>query len=166
MAFFCRSEALGSTAKFPKWAEAFKYPPEEKQTRLLNIEINVGRTGVLTPTGIFEPVSLAGTTVSRATLHNQDFIAEKDIRVGDTVILRKAGEIIPEVVSVVSHAEGSEKYVIPRICPSCGAEATREEGGGRHAVHQSRMPRPAPAAPDPFLQPGCHGHRRAWPGGH
>ncbi len=125
---FAQREALGSTAKFPKWAEAFKYPPEEKQTRLLNIEINVGRTGVLTPTGIFEPVSLAGTTVSRATLHNQDFIAEKDIRVGDTVILRKAGEIIPEVVSVVSHTEGSEKYVIPRTCPSCGAEATREEG--------------------------------------
>lgn len=125
---FAQREALGSTAKFPKWAEAFKYPPEEKQTKLLNIEINVGRTGVLTPTGIFEPVSLAGTTVSRATLHNQDFIAEKDIRIGDTVILRKAGEIIPEVVSVVSHAEGSEKYVIPHVCPSCGTEVTREEG--------------------------------------
>jgi DNA ligase, NAD-dependent len=125
---FAQRETLGSTAKFPKWAEAFKYPPEEKQTKLLDIEINVGRTGVLTPTGVFEPVSLAGTTVSRATLHNQDFIAEKDIRVGDTVVLRKAGEIIPEVVSVVSHPEGSEKYVIPRICPSCGAEVTREEG--------------------------------------
>lgn len=125
---FAQREALGSTAKFPKWAEAFKYPPEEKQTKLLNIEINVGRTGVLTPTGVFEPVSLAGTTVSRATLHNQDFISEKDIRIGDTVILRKAGEIIPEVVSVVCHAEDSEKYVIPHICPSCGAEVTREEG--------------------------------------
>ena len=96
---FSQRVSLGSTAKFPKWAEAFKYPPEEKETKLLEIEINVGRTGVLTPTGLFEPVTLAGTTVSRATLHNQDFITEKDIRVGDTVILRKAGEIIPESVS-------------------------------------------------------------------
>ena len=125
---FAQRELLGSTAKFPKWAEAFKYPPEEKQTKLLGIEINVGRTGVLTPTAVFEPVSLAGSTVARATLHNQDFIAEKDIRVGDTVLLRKAGEVIPEVVSVVSHAEASEPYRMPRVCPSCGAEVTREEG--------------------------------------
>lgn len=124
---FVQREQLGSTAKFPRWAEAFKYPPEEKQTKLLKIEINVGRTGVLTPTGIFEPVMLAGTTVSRATLHNQDFITEKDIRVGDTVILRKAGEIIPEVVSVVSHEAGSEPFRIPEICPSCGEQAIREE---------------------------------------
>ncbi|HBN81981.1 MAG TPA: DNA ligase (NAD(+)) LigA, partial [Ruminococcaceae bacterium] len=89
---FEQRHILGSTAKFPKWAQAFKYPPEEKKTRLLDIEVNVGRTGVLTPTGTFEPVTLAGTTVSRATLHNQDYISEKDIRVGDTVILRKAGE--------------------------------------------------------------------------
>ncbi len=125
---FSQRNVLGSTAKFPKWAEAFKYPPEEKQTKLLNIEINVGRTGVLTPTGVFEPVSLAGTTVSRATLHNQDFIAEKDIRIGDTVVLRKAGEIIPEVVSVVSHLDGAPKYEMPAICPSCGAEVIREAG--------------------------------------
>lgn len=125
---FAQRELLGSTAKFPKWAEAFKYPPEEKQTKLLGIEINVGRTGVLTPTAVFEPVSLAGSTVARATLHNQDFIAEKDIRIGDTVLLRKAGEVIPEVVSVVSHAEASEPYRMPRVCPSCGAEVTREEG--------------------------------------
>ncbi len=125
---FAQREVLGSTAKFPKWAEAFKYPPEEKQTKLLDIEINVGRTGVLTPTALFEPVNLAGTTVSRATLHNQDFITEKGIRIGDTVILRKAGEIIPEVVSVVSHWEGSTKYEMPEVCPSCGAKVTREEG--------------------------------------
>lgn len=125
---FAQRRALGSTAKFPKWAEAFKYPPEEKRTKLLGVEINVGRTGVLTPTAVLEPVSLAGTTVSRATLHNQDFIAEKDIRIGDTVVLRKAGEIIPEVVSVESHAEGSEPFRMPRVCPSCGAEVTREEG--------------------------------------
>lgn len=126
---FAQRALLGSTAKFPRWAEAFKYPPEEKQTRLLNIEVNVGRTGALTPIGVFEPVELAGTTVSRATLHNQDFIAEKDVRVGDTVILRKAGEIIPEVVGVVRHAEGSRPFAMPRTCPSCGAPVMREEGG-------------------------------------
>lgn len=124
---FAQRQQLGSTAKFPKWAEAFKYPPEEKPTKLLNIEINVGRTGVLTPTGLFEPVTLAGTTVSRATLHNQDFIAEKDIRVGDTVILRKAGDIIPEVVSVVSHEPDSEPYQFPQVCPACGSPAVRDE---------------------------------------
>lgn len=125
---FEQRSRLGSTAKFPRWAEAFKYPPEEKQTRLLDVEINVGRTGVLTPTGIFEPVTLAGTTVSRATLHNQDFISDKDIRKGDTVVLRKAGEIIPEVVAVVSHQEGSEPFRMPEVCPSCGAPVVREEG--------------------------------------
>ena len=125
---FEQRRILGSTAKFPKWAQAFKYPPEEKKTRLLDIEVNVGRTGVLTPTGIFEPVTLAGTTVSRATLHNQDYISEKDIRVGDTVILRKAGEIIPEVVSVVSHEPGSVPYHIPQVCPSCGGPTVRDEG--------------------------------------
>ena len=107
---FSQRDELGSTAKFPRWAEAFKYPPEEKETTLLNIEVNVGRTGVLTPTGLFEPVTLAGTTVSRATLHNQDFIAEKDIRIGSRVVLRKAGEIIPEVVAVLSSPEGSQPY--------------------------------------------------------
>ena len=125
---FAQRELLGSTAKFPRWAEAFKYPPEEKETTLLDIEINVGRTGVLTPTGIFEPVELAGTTVSRATLHNEDFIKEKDIRVGSVVILRKAGEIIPEVVSVLRHGTDSVPFVMPDRCPSCGAPVKREEG--------------------------------------
>lgn len=125
---FAQREALGSTSKFPKWAEAYKYPPEEKETELLDIEINVGRTGVLTPTAIFSPITLAGTTVSRATLHNQEFISEKDIRIGDTVILRKAGEIIPEVVSVKKHKENSEPYQIPRICPSCGSPVEFENG--------------------------------------
>ena len=119
---------MGSTSKFPKWAEAYKYPPEEKETELLDIEINVGRTGVLTPTAIFSPITLAGTTVSRATLHNQDFINEKDIRIGDTVILRKAGEIIPEVVSVSKHKEDALPYAMPDKCPSCGSPVTREEG--------------------------------------
>ena len=125
---FAQRESLGSTSKFPKWALAYKYPPEEKETTLLDIEINVGRTGVLTPTGIFEPTLLAGTTVSRATLHNQDFIDEKGICIGDRVIIRKAGDIIPEVLCVVSHGENAVPYHIPDICPSCGGKVTREEG--------------------------------------
>lgn len=125
---FARRERLGSTSKFPKWAVAFKYPPEEKTTKLVDIEIGVGRTGVLTPTAVFEPVLLAGSTVSRATLHNQDFITEKDIRIGDEVAVRKAGDIIPEVVRVVSHAENSVPYILPSICPSCSAPVIREEG--------------------------------------
>lgn len=125
---FAQREALGSTSKFPKWAVAFKYPPEEKQTKVVDIEIAVGRTGVLTPTAVFEPVLVAGSTVSRATLHNQDFIAEKDIRIGDTVIIRKAGDIIPEVLNVVEHGENSVPYTMPTVCPSCGASVIREEG--------------------------------------
>lgn len=119
---------LGSTAKYPKWAEAYKYPPEEKPTKLLNIEINVGRTGVLTPVGNFEPVMLAGTTVSRATLHNKDFIQEKGICVGDTVIIRKAGEIIPEVLSVKEHSENAVPFEFPTLCPSCGSPVSQDEG--------------------------------------
>lgn len=119
--------AMGSTAKTPKWAVAFKFPPEQKETTLLDIEITVGRTGVLTPTGIFEPVLLAGTTVARASLHNADYIAQKDIRIGDRVLIRKAGEIIPEVVSVVAHNENGEPYVYPTVCPSCGEAVVRDE---------------------------------------
>ncbi len=125
---FSQRTLLGSTAKFPRWAEAYKYPPEEKETILLDVEINVGRTGAITPTGIFEPVFLAGTTVSRATLHNQDFISELGLCIGDRVLIRKAGEIIPEVVSVVSHNDNSEPYILPQICPSCGSDVHREEG--------------------------------------
>ena len=124
---FAMRRQLGSTAKFPKWAVAFKYPPEEKQTKLLDIEINVGRTGVLTPTAVLEPVHLAGTTVSRATLHNQDFINEKEIGIGDIVTVRKAGDIIPEVLCVNDHlADGI--YEFPKACPSCGSQVIREEG--------------------------------------
>lgn len=125
---FDQREKLGSTAKCPKWALAWKYPPEEKQTKLIDIEINVGRTGVLTPTAVFEPVLVAGSTVSRATLHNEDFIKEKGIRIGDTVIIRKAGDIIPEVLEVSKHAEISEPYKMPDVCPSCGEKVTREAG--------------------------------------
>lgn len=125
---FAQRKILGSTSKFPKWAEAYKYPPEEKETELLDVEINVGRTGVLTPTAIFAPITLAGTTVSRATLHNEDFINEKEIRIGDTVILRKAGEIIPEVVAVKEHKEGSVPFHMPDVCPSCGSPVSYENG--------------------------------------
>ncbi len=124
---FSQRAEIGSTSKFPRWALAFKYPPEEKETTLIDIEVAVGRTGVLTPTAIFEPVLVAGSTVSRATLHNQDFIDEKDIRLGDRVVIRKAGDIIPEVIKVVSHTENSEKYTLPVVCPSCGANVIREE---------------------------------------
>lgn len=121
-------EKLGYTAKAPRWAVAYKYPPERKQTRLLSIEIQVGRTGVLTPNAVLEPVLIGGTTVSRATLHNIDFITKKDIRVGDTVLLQKAGEIIPEITGVVKEERtGSEvPYKMPERCPICGARVVRE----------------------------------------
>lgn len=125
---FSQRVLLGSTAKYPKWAEAYKYPPEEKETKLLDIEINVGRTGVLTPVAVFSPILLAGTTVSRATLHNDDFIKEKNIHIGDTIVVRKAGEIIPEVLSVSFSDSSSPVFEFPKFCPSCGSEVTREEG--------------------------------------
>lgn len=123
---FAYRALLGSTSKFPKWAAAFKYPPEEKITVLKDIEIGVGRTGVLTPTGVFEPITLAGTTVSRATLHNEDFIRSKDVRIGDSVVLRKAGDIIPEVVALHAHGENTVPYQMPSVCPSCGAPVERD----------------------------------------
>lgn len=122
---FSQRDILGATAKVPKWAVAFKYPPEEKETTLNDIEINVGRTGALTPVAIFDPVQLAGTTVSRASLHNQDIISQLDVRIGDRIVVRKAGEIIPEVVRVAAHAENSIPYYIPEICPVCGHKAER-----------------------------------------
>ncbi len=119
-------ETLGSTSKFPKWAVAFKYPPEEKETVLKDIEINVGRTGALTPTALFEPITLAGTSVSRATLHNEDFITSKGIGIGDTIVVRKAGDIIPEVLSVSKHNPNSVPYKMPDRCPSCNSPVFRE----------------------------------------
>ena len=119
---------LGSTSKFPKWAAAFKYPPEEKETVLENIEIGVGRTGALTPTAVFKSITLAGTSVSRATLHNEDFISSKGIGIGDTIVVRKAGDIIPEVLSVSKHCENSVPYKMPEFCPSCNSPVFREEG--------------------------------------
>lgn len=124
---FEQREIMGSTAKVPKWAIAYKFPPEEKETKLLDIEVNVGRTGAITPVAVFEPVNLAGTSVSRAVLHNQQFIDERDIRIGDTILVRKAGEIIPEVIKTVCHDENSMRFSLPSECPVCGTSAVRYE---------------------------------------
>lgn len=124
-------QALGSTAKFPRWAAAYKYPPEQKPSTVVDIVVQVGRTGVLTPKAVIQPVRLAGTTVTNATLHNQDFIAEKDVRIGDTVLVQKAGEIIPEIVSVLKEKrpEGTVPYRLPDRCPVCGAPVVRDDDG-------------------------------------
>ena len=123
-------ELLGSTSKSPRWAVAYKFPPEKKKTKVRDISLQVGRTGAITPTADLEPVRLAGSVISRATLHNEDFIKEKDIRIGDTVVIQKAGDVIPEVVEVVKEERtGSEMvFQMPKQCPECGAEAIREEG--------------------------------------
>lgn len=134
--------ALGSTAKDPRWAIAYKFPAEQAATVVEDIFVRVGRTGALTPTAVLRPVRLAGTTVSRATLHNADYIAEKDIRIGDTVIVHKAGEIIPEVVSVVTNRRtGQEQpFVMPTACPECGSPITREAGEVAHKCVNPRCP--------------------------
>lgn len=124
---FAQRELLGSTNKFPRWAIAFKYPPEVKETTLRSIEVGVGRTGVLTPTACFDPVFLAGTTVSRATLHNEDFIRQLGLCIGDTIQVRKAGDIIPEVIGVTRHEPDAHPYQMPEFCPSCGAPAVHLE---------------------------------------
>ena len=123
-------EKIGTTFKAPKWAIAYKYPPEKKETVLKDIVCNVGRTGAITPMAILEPVKVAGSTISKTTLHNEDFIKEKDLRIGDTVIIQKAGDVIPEVVEVVkSKRTGKEKkFIMPTVCPVCGSTAVREEG--------------------------------------
>ncbi len=121
-------QAIGSTSKFPKWAIAFKYPPEEKETVLREIRVNVGRTGVLTPLAVFDPILLAGSTVEKATLHNKDLIAEKDIRIGDTIVVHKAGDIIPEVVKVIpeKRPKKTEIFQMPSLCPVCGSTLVSE----------------------------------------
>jgi DNA ligase (NAD+) len=126
-----RREALGATAKFPRWAVAYKYPPEIKPTVVEDIVVQVGRTGVLTPKAVVRPVRLAGTTVTNATLHNQDFITQRDIRIGDTVLIRKAGEIIPEILEVdlTKRTEGTVPYFLPNHCPICGAATVKDEDG-------------------------------------
>lgn len=123
---FNQREILGYTAKTPKWSVAYKFPPEEKQSKLLDIELNVGRTGAITPVAVFEPILLAGTSVSRATLHNQDFIDEKNISIGDIITVRKAGDIIPEVVCVAEKI-GTDTFKIPDKCPVCGSDVVKSE---------------------------------------
>lgn len=122
-------ERLGATSKVPRWAVAYKYPPEEKEAKLLDIELSVGRTGRITPTAVFEPVRLCGTSVSRATLHNQDFIDDLDIGIGDTIVVYKSGEIIPKVKKVCKEKReaGWKKFLIPYVCPVCGAKTEREK---------------------------------------
>ncbi len=122
-------EKLGKTTKFPKWAIAYKYPPEQKETEILGIQVNVGRTGVLTPLAVLNPVFCAGSTISKATLHNKDFIAERDIRIGDTVIIQKAGDIIPEVVKTIKEKRPSstKKFEMPSVCPACGEQVVPDE---------------------------------------
>lgn len=139
---FSHREALGSTAKFPRWAVAYKYPPEQKETRLNRIVIQVGRTGVLTPNAEFDPIRLAGTTVSRATLHNLDFIRERDIKIGDTIVVQKAGEIIPEVVRVCPDKRtGLEtEFEMPAVCPVCGAPVYREENEAAYRCSGGECP--------------------------
>ena len=125
---FSDREKLGATSKVPRWAIAYKYPPEEKETKLLDIELSVGRTGRITPTAVFEPIRLCGTSVSRATLHNQDFIDDLDVGIGDTIVVYKSGEIIPKVKEVrkEKRPEGWKRFVIPDVCPVCGAKTERE----------------------------------------
>lgn len=139
---------IGEGSSTPKWAVAYKYPPEEKETKLISIDIQVGRTGVLTPTANLEPVRLAGTTVARATLHNAQFISERDIRIGDTVVVRKAGEIIPEILrSVPEKRNGSEQpFLMPEHCPSCGAPVSRDECGEGAAIRCNNPACPAQTA--------------------
>ncbi|MDF2544840.1 MAG: ligA, partial [Herbinix sp.] len=122
-------EYFGATSKVPRWAVAYKYPPEQKETVLKEIRLTVGRTGRITPTAIFEPIRLCGTNVERATLHNQDRIDELDVRIGDTIVVRKAGEIIPEVLQVITskRPEGTEPFRLPTVCPSCGGPTVRDE---------------------------------------
>lgn len=125
---FTQRNEMGATSKVPKWAVAYKFPPEEKETILREIEVNVGRTGAITPVALFDTVTLAGTSVSRAVLHNQEYITEKDIRIGDKILVRKAGDIIPEVVGSIEHSENSVMYNLPEYCPACGAKAIRDDG--------------------------------------
>ena len=149
-------EVLGSTAKCPKWAIAYKYPPEKKPAKVLDIVVQVGRTGVLTPKAVLSPVRLAGTTVTNATLHNQDYITQKDIRIGDTVIVQKAGEIIPEVVAVVPGKRPARRrshICLPDTCPVCGAPVERDPDGAAVRCTGAECPAQLLPQPHPLRQP-------------
>ena len=157
---FAQREQMGSTNKFPRWAIAFKYPPEVKETTLRSIEVAVGRTGVLTPTACFDPVFLAGTTVARATLHNEDFIRQFGLCIGDTIQVRKAGDIIPEVIGVTRRAEDAQ------LRDADGLSVLRRTGGasggrGGAALREPGVSGTGFAQHHSFCVPGCHGHRRS-----
>ena len=156
-----RRDALGSTSKAPRWAIAYKFPPEERTTRLRDIHVSIGRTGKATPFAVLEPVFVGGSTVGVATLHNQDQVAAKDVRPGDTVIVRKAGDVIPEVVGPVLSArpEGLRAVVVPRGLPRVPTRPSSGSRGERHVLHQRRLPGPAGGPHRALRQPGRHGHR-------
>ena len=153
---------LGSTAKFPRWAVAYKYPPEKKESRVRDIVVQVGRTGVLTPKAVIDPVRLAGTTVTNATLHNQDFIDNLDLRIGDTVLVQKAGEIIPEILSVVreKRPEGTVPFRMPDTCPGVRRAGRARSGRCRPALHRCRVPGAAAAQHRALRLPRGDGYRR------
>ena len=159
---------LGSTSRAPRWAIAYKYPPEVVRTRLLDIEVNVGRTGRVTPFAVMEPVLVAGSTVSMATLHNADEVARKGVLIGDMVFLRKAGDVIPEVLGpVVEERDGSEReFVMPTRCPACGTALAPGEGGRRrHPLPQRPvLPGAAAGAGLPRRRPAARSTSRAWAG--
>ncbi len=152
----------GATSKVPRWAIAYKYPPEEKETKLLDIELSVGRTGRITPTAVFEPIRLCGTSVSRATLHNQDFIDDLDVGIGDTIVVYKSGEIIPKVKEVrkESARRAGSAFVIPDVCPVCGGEDRAGTRYGGHQVYIAELPGAAGAPHHQFCRKRRHGHQR------
>ena len=154
-------QTLGSTNKFPRWAIAFKYPPEVKESTVRDIEVTVGRTGVLTPTAVFDPIFLAGTSVSRANLHNEDIIEAMDVRIGDTIQVRKAGDIIPEVIGVARHGENSVPYHMPRVCPSCGAPVVHLQDEAPYGA-STRNARPRACATSSILPPALPWPLTAW----
>ncbi len=154
-------EKLGTTYKVPRWAIAYKYPPEAKETKLKDVIWQVGRTGVITPMAILEPVKVAGSTISKTTLHNEDFIREKGLKIGDTVVIQKQGDVIPEVIKVIAEKRtGNEIDVqVPAVCPVCGSTATREEGEAAIRCNRNRMPSTTIKRNRTFCIERVYGHR-------
>ena len=163
---FDQRERLGSTSKCPRWVIAYKFEKYEATTRLNAIRVQVGKTGAITPVADLEPVELAGSTISRASLHNADEIQRKDVRPGDTVVVEKAGKVIPHIVRVEKHLRGKESadfppFVFPAKCPECGTKLVKGRGGRLHPLPEPRLPRPGEGTPPLLRQPQRDGHRRA-----
>ncbi len=163
-----QQKELGSTVKTPRWSIAYKFPAEEVVTKLTSIELNVGRTGVVTPTAVLEPVRVAGTTVKRASLHNEDLIREKDIMLGDYVVVKKAGDIIPEVVNVLTDRRtgDEQEFKMPTHCPDCESELVRLEGEVALRCINPKCPAQIREGLDSFCVTKCDEHRRTWRKGH